>query len=396
MSSSILTNIGSMTALRTLGTTNDNLLETQNRISTGKKVSSAKDNAAAWAISTIMETDVTGFNAISESLSLGNSTVAVARSSAETITDLLDQMKEKIVSAQSGSVDRDKLQADVDALKDQISSVVNAAQFNGTNLLKGSDSISVLSSLDRAEDGTVSVNNITVDRQDLSTADAVAASVDSTADAVTTAASPLTASSANTVQFETDGDTFSFAAGDVVSVTVGGTAATYTVQNGDDLDAVMTGIAAAVTTAAPTDVTAAAGAAGSGQLVLTETGGATPTLAVTVTTGGTPAGGLNALGSLSVATETDAASALTEIEGLIQTATDAASAFGSVQTRIETQSKFIDSLTDSLKSGIGAIVDANMNEEAARLKALQTQQQLGIQALSIANQAPQSLLALFQ
>jgi flagellin len=81
---------------------------------------------------------------------------------------------------------------------------------------------------------------------------------------------------------------------------------------------------------------------------------------------------------------------------MIQNAIDSAASFGSAQGRIETQANFISSLTDSLKSGIGTLVDANMEEASARLQALQVQQQLGVQALSIANQAPQSLLSLFR
>ena len=88
--------------------------------------------------------------------------------------------------------------------------------------------------------------------------------------------------------------------------------------------------------------------------------------------------------------------ALDKIEGLIQTSIDAAASFGSAQGRLETQADFISGLSDSLKSGIGALVDADMEEASARLQALQVQQQLGVQALSIANQAPQSILSLFR
>jgi flagellin len=81
---------------------------------------------------------------------------------------------------------------------------------------------------------------------------------------------------------------------------------------------------------------------------------------------------------------------------MIATAIDSAAAFGSAQGRIETQSDFIGKLTDALKSGIGSMVDADMEEASARLQALQVQQQLGVQSLSIANQAPQSILSLFR
>lgn len=95
-------------------------------------------------------------------------------------------------------------------------------------------------------------------------------------------------------------------------------------------------------------------------------------------------------------TDEGADAALEDIEGLIQTAIDSAADFGSVRGRIETRAEFVLNLTDSLKSGIGSLVDADMEEASARLQALQVQQQLGVQALSIANSAPQQLLSLFR
>jgi len=111
---------------------------------------------------------------------------------------------------------------------------------------------------------------------------------------------------------------------------------------------------------------------------------------------GTIGGRLNALGSMDVTTQTGTDNALAAIDGLIDIAIDSAAAFGSSQMRIETQSDFVSGLTDALKSGIGTLVDADMEETSARLQALQVQQQLAIQAMSIANQAPQSLLSLFR
>jgi flagellin len=88
--------------------------------------------------------------------------------------------------------------------------------------------------------------------------------------------------------------------------------------------------------------------------------------------------------------------ALGNIEGLLQTSIDAAASFGSAQKRIDIQKDFVSELSDSLKAGIGTMVDADMEETSARLQALQVQQQLATQALSIANQAPQNILALFR
>jgi flagellin len=142
-------------------------------------------------------------------------------------------------------------------------------------------------------------------------------------------------------------------------------------------------------------------ASGNGLSISSTVTDGTDTLAVTVSTLGADAsntvgGGLEDLAGIDVTTDAGVDSALTEIEGLIQTSIDAAASFGSAQGRIETQASFISSLTDALKSGIGTLVDADMEEASARLQALQVQQQLGVQALSIANQAPQQLLSLFQ
>lgn len=147
----------------------------QAEISTGKTVASAKDNSAVWAISKVMEADVKGFQSISDSLALGESTVAVAQNAAETISDLLTDIKGKIVNAQEANVDRDKIQADIDVLRDQISAVSGAAQFNGLNLLSnreneaGTGTVEILSSLDRASNGTVGVSYIDVGKNDLGT-----------------------------------------------------------------------------------------------------------------------------------------------------------------------------------------------------------------------------------
>jgi len=111
--SSILTNTSAMVALQTLKSINGNLGRTQNDISTGKSISTARDNAAIWAISKTMESDVLGFKGISDSLSLGSSTIAVARSASEKITDLLNEVKQKIVASQEENQDRSKIQQDI-------------------------------------------------------------------------------------------------------------------------------------------------------------------------------------------------------------------------------------------------------------------------------------------
>ena len=421
--SSILTNNSAMVALQTLKSINSSMADTQNQISTGKSISSAKDNSAIWAISQVMESDVAGFSAISESLSLGSSTVAVARNASEQITDLLTDVKSKVVAAQESNVDRDKIQADIGALRDQISSIVGAAQFNGLNLLSGTENVEVLSSLDRSNDGTVTASNITVERHDLGTNDgAVDAAGTYAAGSATVGAAAATLNATQTqdlaiagveegVAFSigltaTDADASTFTPADYTTSAdvAGASEISYVATASDTAEDVANGLAAAWADYAAengldTDVLDFS-VNGSGELVATSTAtDATDTIAVrvdSVTGDNTQAGGLNALGGMDVTTDEGADQALTDIEALIQTSIDAAAEFGSVQGRIEIQNEFIGNLTDSLKSGIGAMVDADMEEASARLQALQVQQQLGIQSLSIANQAPQNILSLFQ
>jgi len=273
--SSILTNNSAMVALQTLKSVNTNLAKTQDMISTGKDIATAKDNSAIFAISKVMESDVSGFKAVSDSLSLGESTVAVASAGAEQITNLLNEIKEKVVAATGENVDHTKISADVTELTNQVNSIVSASQFNGANLLNtAGGNITALSSLDSDAGGTVTASNITV------------ASVD----------------------FEANLD----------------------------------------------------------------------------------------LSDIDVSSATAADGSLANIETHIQTAVDGAAALGASAKRISDQNEFVGKVTDAIKSGIGSLVDADMEEASAQLQALQVQQQLATQSLSIANQAPQAILSLFR
>jgi len=510
--SSILTNTSAMVALQTLKSVNTDLTKTQSEISTGKTVATAKDNSAVWAISKVMESDVKGFKGISESLSLGESTVAVARNASETVTDLLTEIKGKVVAAQEENVDRAKIQTDIVALRDQINSVVNAAQFNGLNLVKGTDEVNVLSSLDRSENGSVTASNISIARQDLTSGAGVygagaslatnitagAANIDSTGAANSVALTYANTSGADaleltvggssiTVAFDTDAatmidnaeaqinalgltgisassngsgvltlsntnafeefnvawnaggtDTIAMAnagtgdsataatgsaattltyraeavslstqatvnEGDSYRISVNGTDYNYVAGQGETMEDVARGLKTAVDAGGETGVTTqVSGNATDGWNVLVDyngtdaTAGATMTLSDNGQAGGTASGGLFGLDNIDVTTDGGADSALDNVETLIQNSIDAAASFGSAQGRIETQTNFIDSLVDSLKTGIGTLVDTNMEEASAKLQALQVQQQLATQSLSIANQAPQSILSLFR
>ena len=428
---SILTNNGAMVALQTLTKINKGLDTVQSQISTGKKVGTAKDNSAVWAISTVMQSDVKGFKGISESLSLGSSTVAVARQASETVTELLTEIKGKIVAAQEDNVDRAKIQQDIVALRNQVTSVVSAAQFNGLNLINGDVSttntngntgVDVLASLDRDSSGSVTSSSIGVDAQNLSltagttigaaavtttdaggTANVIDANDGGTNDNITFTALQFldtsgAAGGASALKADAAGVDTSVATGlvegDEIRLAVGSVEGVYTVKEGDTVEAVAAGIKNALI-AAGLDTTSYSLDTESDptELVITNETNEDVAWSESYTRG---TGGLTALSSVDVSTAGGATTALGTVENLLQTSIDAASAFGSVQGRIEIQADFVGQLTDSLKSGIGALVDADLEEASARLQSLQVQQQLGIQALSIANQAPQNVLSLFR
>lgn len=403
--SSILTNNSAMVALQTLKGINKGLADVQSQISTGKSVADAKDNSAVWAISKVMESDVKGFMAIGDSLSLGQSTVAVARNASETITDLLTEMKGKIVAAQEDNVDLTKINDDVTALKDQINAVVSAAQFNGLNLIDGSAaSASILASLDRDASGNVTASSITVTAQDLSTGTYTANDVFGSSGGVpstdgdTVALSLDNGGGADTIVID-DSAGAAFAAGDRVILNVSGQQVSYTVTADDAAatttsDIVAVGLKNAIDNLGITGLTVDYDSGSPGELAFTNAG--TSDLTVTGQFVNAGSGGLGAMTGIDVSTSAGATSALATVETLINTAISASSAFGSVEGRIEIQADFISELTDSMKSGIGAMVDADMEEASARLQALQVQQQLGVQSLSIANQGPQQLLSLFR
>jgi flagellin len=408
--SSILTNTSAMVALQTMKGINMNMNRVQAEISTGKSVGSAKDNAAVWAISKVMESDVKGFKGIADSLALGSSTISVARQASEAVTDLLTEMKGKIVAAQEDNVDRVKIQSDIDKLVEQINTVVGSAQFNGLNLVDGSQStVDILASLDRSSTG-VAASSITVNAQDLSTGGYVANDV-------------FSASTGGTIS--TDADTFvltldqgggadditiadgtnAWVAGDRISIRIGNREASYTVTQ-FDVDAgnaslastvpdmIAVGLKNSIDALGIDGLTVNYDSANPGELAFVNDG--TVDLSVSGQYRNAGSGGLGALDTIDVSTASAAALALGSIESMLQTSIDAAAEFGSAQTRIEIQSDFVGKLSDALTSGIGTLVDADMEEASARLQALQVQQQLGIQALSIANQQPQNLLSLFR
>ena len=273
---SVNTNVGAMIALQNLSQTNSELGMVQNRINTGKKVNSAKDNGAIWAIAQNQRAEMGALNAVKDSLQRGQSTVDVAMAAGESISDLLLQMKEKALAATDEtltSASRDALAEDFDSIRDQITSVIENAQFNGANLLDGSltGGYKALA----AADGS---STIDVADEDMSLSGSI--------------------------------------------VTLGA--------------------------------------------------------------------------AESIGTVSDASAALTAVDSSIANVSAALARMGTSSKALGTHLTFVGKLQDSLEAGVGNLVDADLAKESARLTALQTKQQLGVQALSIANSSTSMLLGLFR
>ena len=275
MSNSINTNVGSLVALQNLNSTATELQQTQNRISTGLAVSSAKDNGAIWAIAQNSRASINALDSVKSSLQRSQSTVDVAVSAGQTISDLLNQIKSKVLSATDTSLDtasRTALNSDVGALIGQVTKIVSNADFNGANLIKtGGTSLYALANAAGTSKLTVSA----------------------------------------------------------VSLAVGGANITFSA-------------------------------------------------------------------TASFTSSTTASSLLTTVNASITNVNAAVAKLGTSSNALTTHLNFINSLQDTLTQGVGNLVDADVAKESANLTALQTKQQLGIQALSIANSSKSSLLSLFR
>ena len=387
MSFSVNTNAAAMAAIQTLSATNKALESAQGRINSGLKVASAKDDASTFAIAQGLRSDIAGFKAVADAISFGQATTNVALTASQTVTDTLTQIKAKVVAAQAANVDKTSIQADITALVGQVTSIVSGAQFNGVNMLDGSDpDLSVLASLNRADPSTAPTPfNITVAAQDLTAATLGIDGINVAGGSVA-----LTASA-----------DIAFAAADTLAVTAGGVTTTFEFVTDLSTD----GLTASGNIAVLIDPAASAGANlaalqdsmkqngfsasynDTGDIVVTSNAGD-----ITAATGTFATGTMTA----TVTAAGDPSAALTAIETAINTAKAANSAFGTSSKQLETQGTFVKSLQDVLTEGVGTLVDANMAEESANLQAAQTRQQLGIQALSIANQGPSAILSLFR
>eukprot|EP00764_Aduncisulcus_paluster_P015149 gnl/Carplike_NY0171/9534_a13321_159.p2 GENE.gnl/Carplike_NY0171/9534_a13321_159~~gnl/Carplike_NY0171/9534_a13321_159.p2 ORF type:complete len:178 (-),score=12.75 gnl/Carplike_NY0171/9534_a13321_159:53-586(-) len=152
--SSILTNTSAMNALATLRGVNKGLEDTQNRISTGKKINSAKDNAAYFSISESMNSDSGMYKSINEGLTLTKNSVSTARLGAESVKDLAQQFVERVSFAQGDAVDHDAVQKELDGIVAQIGTTIDQATFNGDTLVKAATAHSVVTGISRNSTGS--------------------------------------------------------------------------------------------------------------------------------------------------------------------------------------------------------------------------------------------------
>ncbi|WP_371420316.1 flagellin [Tardiphaga sp.] len=415
--SSLMTNSSAMTALQTLRTVSSNLATTQNRISTGYRVSTASDNAAYWSIATTMRSDVQALGAVQDALGLGAATIDTMYTGLTGTVDVVSSIKSKLVAARTPGVDRAKIQSEITELQKQLKNTADSAVFNGENWISGDSTSasynatkSVVSSFSRAG-GAVKIDTLSIDLGAIKLYDAnldtaynaqtfptaTTAAYDATTDVggnitVTVGTAPAIniAVAANTSLSDIATSINKLGIeGLSVGVAADGTTLSFKSRNDSDIaiDASVSGLGAAVTlTALTTPVDTKKGVLD--QTYDAYTGTAWETFSVS---------------SMDISKLTDNAADLAKLETYIAGVenafakiTDSATNLGAIKNRIGLQQNFVKTLTDSLDRGIGQLVDADMNAESTRLQALQVQQQLGIQALSIANSGSQSILSLFR
>ena len=310
---SLLTNTSAMTALQNLSMTQKDLGKTQGQISSGLAVANASDNAAYWSIATSMKSDVSALGAVTNALNLGASVLNTATSAMNSVEGILKQMKADIVTAQTSGTNPTQVQSDITAQQQSLVTIMNAASFNGVNLLDGSTTkTAIVDSFSRNAGGTTTTGKLGID---------------------------------------------------TAGIALGGTGS----SGGGLLGAAVTGV---------TMSSGAASASGA-------------------TSGTFAANSLLGFSLSASSTTTDLNSLATAIDSAIANVTAGAATLGQYTTTVNNQLSFTSSISDAITSGVGSLVDADMNVASTRLQALQTQQQLGIQALSIANQNSQLILKLF-
>jgi flagellin len=372
--SSINTNLSAMTALQALKATQSAMSKNQNQISTGLRVGEAADNASYWSIATSMKSDNGALGAVKDSIKQSKAMINTFTSAMDKSLTYLNKMKEGLVAASQPGADLNKIQTEFKANIEGMKSAANSASFNGQNWLSGaSGNVELVTSYDGVNNkvGTLSINTSQTNLVGGPKAilnDALAIDISATAATVNTGTNVATLAGANRTE------------GSKLTAKIGDMTVSYTFDAADAADADWSTALGKINTAwrDATGITAD---------FVTE---ATNTLTIA------PTGGASGL-KVASATFTDSLSkSLADIDAAIASVTEGSAMLGANKALLETQESFIGVLSDNLTAGVSAFVDADMNEASTRNQALQTQQQLGVQALSMANQNSQMILKLFQ
>lgn len=392
---SINTNNNALAALQSLQGTQAALSATQNAISSGKKVATASDNPAIYSISQTMQGQIAGLTAVSDSLNFGQSVVSTALSATSSISAALISLRQTVTNGQQTGIDPTVINAQIKQVSSLITQYANAATFNGVNLLStsanSSDITNTTLNVVQGVQGNVltiasalaananilqalGLNNLQANSSATSTAFSAAAAFASGDTMVINGTDSTGAAHSWTFEF-TDGTAALTAIPSATSTVVGVQLATT-----DSNSAALSKLVTALQTqgfASAVDST--------GNLVVSGNGS---TAAGTTTTLATGTATSTAISGTSGAVAIVAA-AITKMDSISAT-------LGSNSQQITGMQTFTSALQTSLTTGVGALVDADMASESAMLTSLQTKQSLAIQALSIANQQPQSLLTLFR
>ena len=426
--SSLLTNSSAMVALQTLRSINSNLEQTNNRVSTGLRVNTAADNAAYWSIATTIKSDNGALGAVTDSLSLGSSTLSTTYTGLDTAVTSLNDLKNQLTTATGENVDKTKIQQTITSIQAQLKSIAEGASFSGQNWLSTGSSTdftkTIVSSVTRDSSNQLSIGKIDVGIQNVrlyGDGTTQFGILDKTIAISGYKAAGLTASvETAAVNFATADDVVSLnvvdGSGSTKLVTIdqstltnAGLSDTNIRSNGDLAavlnqalnDAGVTGITASVSNAGAVSFTSQTGfTINAASDVGTDT--IDPNALGLISSGSTAATSTD-LDAISVA-DIDITSATSDqiqnylkvVDKALSDVTDAASSVGAYQNRVTSQQNFVKALQDANTTAVGALEDANMEEESTKLKALQTQQQLAVQSLSIANASTSNILTLFR
>jgi flagellin len=410
---SVNTNYSALVALQSLNRTSDELTQVQNRVNTGLKVASAKDNGAVFAIAEGQRARVSSLGAVNDGINRATSVIDVGLSAGEAVGDILKQLKEKSVAAQANDLSqdqRDALQADFDALRDQIDQIVNAATFNGSNLVNGSNltanAFTVLTSDIGGSSGAydldgVALGSLYAASEDLATATGLTIGANDVISFSITSGNETTTFTVDVDATDTIQqfvDSVSSASGGRVWASYDDTTGRITYNSQEDFTVTYEdGAGAGVDDDGFLDGTD--GATGTSFSVVTAPGSGSNELTVTgfdfrLGVAGQALAGLTS--SLDISTATGAEVASNAIDVALTNLNRDLATLGAQSKALAVQQSFLSKLSDSIEAGIGNLVDADLAKESARLQALQVKQQLGAQALSIANQAPSIVLSFFR